>query len=76
MTDFTDAGILTTKSGVLFSGGREGYFYALDAATGELLWKANLGGRIISGPITFSVDGKQYVSINAGNAVVTFGLRD
>ena len=42
--DVTDAGILTTASDLLFTGGREGYFNALDARTGELLWKASLGG--------------------------------
>ena len=45
MNDVTDAGILTTGSDLLFSGGREGYFYALDARNGELLWKANVGRR-------------------------------
>ena len=35
MTDFTDAGILTTASNVLFSGGSEGYFFALDARNGR-----------------------------------------
>ena len=40
MTDVTDAGVLTTASDLLFSGGREGFFYALDARTGQLLWKA------------------------------------
>ena len=43
MTDVTDSGILTTASDLLFTGGREGYFQALDARTGALLWKANLG---------------------------------
>ena len=44
MNDVTDAGILTTASDLLFSGGREGYFYALDARNGELLWKTSVGG--------------------------------
>ena len=39
MTDVTDSGILTTGSDLLFTGGREGYFQALDARTGALLWK-------------------------------------
>ena len=43
MTDVTDSGILTTASDLLFTGGREGYFQALDARTGALLWKTNLG---------------------------------
>ena len=72
----SDSGILTTGADLLFTGGREGYFYALDARTGELLWKASLGGQIANGPITYSVDGKQYVSTISGNSLVTFGLRD
>ena len=43
--DVSDSGMLTTASDLLFTGGREGYFHALDARTGELLWKASLGGR-------------------------------
>ena len=44
MDDVTDAGVLTTASDLLFSGGREGYFFALDARNGSLLWKAAVGG--------------------------------
>ena len=74
--DVTDSGILTTASDLLFTGGREGYFHALDARTGELLWKVALGGQVANGPITFSIDGKQYVSVISGNSLITFGLRD
>jgi glucose dehydrogenase len=76
MTDVTDSGILTTGSDLLFTGGREGYFQALDARTGALLWKANLGGQIVSGPMSYQVGGKQYVSVIAGLSLVTFALRD
>jgi alcohol dehydrogenase (cytochrome c) len=76
MYDVTDAGILTTAGDVLFTGGREGYFHALDARTGTELWKANLGGAIMSAPVTYSVDGKQYVIVNSGNVMATFGLRE
>jgi alcohol dehydrogenase (cytochrome c) len=75
MTDVTDSGILTTASDVLFTGGREGYFQALDARTGQLLWRSNLGGQMAAGPMTYEVDGKQYVAIAAGHAIFTFGLR-
>jgi alcohol dehydrogenase (cytochrome c) len=74
--DVTDAGILTTASDLLFTGGREGYFYALDAKSGKLLWKSALGGQIVMAPITYQVDGKQYLSVISGNSLVTFGLRD
>ena len=74
--DVTDAGVLTTASDLLFTGGREGYFYALDAKTGKELWKASLGGPIAMAPITYQVDGKQYLSVISGNMLVTFGLRN
>jgi alcohol dehydrogenase (cytochrome c) len=74
--DVSDAGILTTASDLLFTGGREGYFHALDARTGELLWKTSLGAQIVNGPITYSVDGKQYVTTISGNALFTFALRE
>src|SRR5206468_8254538 len=76
MTDVTDSGILTTASDVLFTGGREGYFQALDARTGTLLWKTNLGAQIVNGPIAFEVDGKQHVATIAGLSLCVFALRD
>jgi alcohol dehydrogenase (cytochrome c) len=72
--DLTDAGILTTASDVLFTGGREGYFFALDARNGTLLWKIQLGGPIQNGPMTYSVDGRQYVAVSASNSLFVFGL--
>jgi alcohol dehydrogenase (cytochrome c) len=74
--DVTDSGMLTTASDLLFTGGREGYFYALDARNGKVLWKASLGGQIVMAPITYEVDGKQYVSVISGHTLVTFALRD
>jgi alcohol dehydrogenase (cytochrome c) len=76
MTDVTDAGILTTASDLLFTGGREGYFHALDARTGALLWKASVGGPVAAAPITYRIDGKQYVAVAAGHALFVYGLRE
>jgi len=76
MVDYTESGILTTASDLLFSGGREGHFFALDARNGELLWKVNLGGTVASGPMTYAVDGRQYVAVSADNALYVFGLPD
>jgi outer membrane protein assembly factor BamB len=75
MADFTDAGILTTASDLLFSGGREGDFYALDARTGALLWRFAVGGQVQSGPITYAISGRQYVAVKAGNSLYAFALR-
>ena len=76
MYDVTDSGILTTASDLLFTGGREGYFHALDARTGELLWKASLGGQIVTAPMSYRVDGKQYVAVISGHNLVTYALRE
>jgi outer membrane protein assembly factor BamB len=75
MFDVGTGGILTTASDLLFAGGREGYFQALDAYSGKLLWKVNLGGDINAGPVTYQVDGRQYVVIAAGNSLFAFALR-
>jgi alcohol dehydrogenase (cytochrome c) len=75
MSNLTMGGILTTTTNVLFSGGREGYFFALDARDGKLLWKVPLGGQISSGPMSYSINGRQYVAVAAGNALVSFALR-
>ena len=75
MADVTEAGILTTASDVLFTGGHEGYFFALDARNGKLLWKSPLGGEVRSGPMTYMVNGRQYVAVDAGNSLFVWALR-
>jgi alcohol dehydrogenase (cytochrome c) len=75
LTDVTDSGILTTATDLLFAGSREGYFMAMDARNGELLWKASVGGQVSSGPMSYSVNGNQYIAISAGNSLLVYGLR-
>ena len=70
------AGIMATAGDLVFSGSIDGYFYALDAVSGEELWHIVVGSRVHSSPMSFAVDGTQYVTIAAGNVVYTFGLRD
>ena len=74
MGDITWAGVLSTAGDVVFSGGKEGYFLALDAHSGELLWRASLGGQVNSGPMSYAIDGRQYIAISAGTALFTFAL--
>ena len=74
MGDITWGGVLSTAGDVVFSGGKEGYFFALDARSGELLWKASVGGQINSGPMSYAVGGKQYVAVAAGSAFFAFSL--
>ena len=74
MYDVTDTGIVTTASDLLFTGGREGYLQALDARTGTLLWKQNLGAQMLNNPMTYAVNGKQYVAVMSGEGLLSGGL--
>ena len=74
MADITWAGVLSTAGDLVFGGGREGYFLALDARTGELKWRESLGGQINAGAMSYAVNGRQYVAIAAGSALFSFAL--
>jgi glucose dehydrogenase len=74
MVNYTESGVLSTASDLVFSGGLEGNFFALDARDGSCLWKVALGGTVSSGPISYSVDGHQYVAIAAKGALYAFAL--
>ena len=76
MADVSDSGLLTTASNLLVSGNREGHFLVLDARTGKLLMRRYLGGQVASSPVTYMVDGKQYISLASGSALFTFALRE
>ena len=67
-------GLLSTAGGLVFGGTEEGNFFALDADTGQPLWDLQLGAAIKANPISFGVDGKQYVAIAAGYSLYVFGL--
>jgi alcohol dehydrogenase (cytochrome c) len=60
------AGLLVTKGGVLFTGDQRGRFLAYDAKTGKELWKFQTGSGINASPITYELDGKQYVAVLSG----------
>jgi alcohol dehydrogenase (cytochrome c) len=74
MTDVTDTGIVTTAADLLITGGREGYLQILNARDGALLWKTNLGAQMLNNPITYQVNGKQYIAAIAGLSLFVFGL--
>ena len=59
-------GTLTTAGGLVFQGQADGDFVAYDAATGTALWSVNLGLGISAPPITYAVDGRQFVSLLVG----------
>ena len=70
----SQGGILSTAGNLVFNGTRQGFFFALDATDGKPLWQINLGGKIIAAPISYTLDGNQYIMIAAGHALVCLGL--
>jgi alcohol dehydrogenase (cytochrome c) len=60
------AGVLATKSGLVFTGDQLGFFMALEAKSGKVLWRFQTGSAINASPVTYQVDGKQRVAILSG----------
>ncbi len=58
--------VMTTGGGLVFGGDVNGRFRALDQETGAVLWEINLGSPVVGFPITYAVDGRQYVAVNTG----------
>ena len=67
-------GTMTTAGGLLFFGDDAGSLEAVDAATGRPLWHFNTGQTMHASPMTYAVDGIQYVAIAAGSDIFTFAL--
>jgi alcohol dehydrogenase (cytochrome c) len=66
--------VLTTAGGVVFSGDAEGNFIGFDAHSGKPLWHFQTGSGTIAAPMSYAVDGKQYVAIATGSSLYTFTL--
>ena len=62
-------GMMTTKSNLLFHGDIKGIFKAVDAKTGKTLWKFNTGSGITAAPMTYTLDGKQYIAVVSGRTL-------
>ena len=65
---FTGA-TMSTAGGLVFHGDIKGWFKALDAKTGKTLWKFNAGSGITAAPMTYTLDGKQYVAVVSGRVL-------
>ncbi len=63
---YWNGGVMTTAGGLVFQGTAEGRFIAYDAKNGNKVWETNVGSGVIASPVTYMVDGKQYVSIAVG----------
>ncbi|MXO70156.1 PQQ-dependent dehydrogenase, methanol/ethanol family [Altererythrobacter buctensis] len=59
-------GVLATQTGVIFHGNLAGRLFARDAETGEELWHVDTGSTIMAAPMTYEVDGMQYVAVQTG----------
>ena len=68
------AGLLSTAGNLVFGGTNEGQVFALQASTGKPLWRFQAGGAARSNPMSYSVDGKQYVAVTMGNSLYVFGI--
>jgi len=67
-------GVLATGGGVVFAATGDGNLMALDSKTGNPLWRFQTGARIGASPMSYSVDGKQYIAISAGSALYSFAM--
>ena len=68
------AGVLTTDSGVTFTGDSSGNLLALDTKDGKTLWHAGTGGSMESSPITYELDGRQFVLTSSGGVLFAWAL--
>jgi alcohol dehydrogenase (cytochrome c) len=66
--------LLATGGDLVFGGDVAGLLRAFDATTGKVLWQFGLGASVTGHPVTFAVNGKQYVAISTGATPNTFGL--
>jgi alcohol dehydrogenase (cytochrome c) len=62
--------ILATAGGVLFNGSMDRYLRAIDADKGTILWQTRLASQVVGSPITFAVNGRQYVAITSGGGPI------
>ena len=71
------SGLLTTASGLAFSGDAEGNFLAIDSRTGKFLWRFQMGSALHgTSAITYMLDGRQHVLVPAGTTLTAWALPD
>jgi alcohol dehydrogenase (cytochrome c) len=68
------AGVLTTDSGLIFTGDAQGSVLALRTSDGKTLWHAGAGGSMQSSPITYELDGRQFLVTGAGGVLFAWAL--
>jgi alcohol dehydrogenase (cytochrome c) len=68
------AGVLSTAGGVLFASSADGHLIALESRTGKPLWHYQTGAEIRNSPISYAVDGKQYIALAGSTTLLVFCL--
>jgi acido-empty-quinoprotein group A len=68
------AGILTTAGHLLFTADNSGNLLALEPATGKTLWHLNAGGEMVASPMTYELDGRQYLIMAVQDMIYAFSL--
>ena len=69
------AGMLTTASGLLFSGDSDGNLLALDSRSGKLLWRYQMGAPLYgTSPTTYMIDGRQHLLVPSGTTLTAWAL--
>src|SRR6185503_13081095 len=69
-------GVLATRGEVVFVASAEGNLIALDARSGKSLWHFQTGSQVMASPMSYGVDGTQFIAITAGNTLYSFALPD
>ncbi|MBM3762492.1 MAG: PQQ-dependent dehydrogenase, methanol/ethanol family [Acidobacteria bacterium] len=67
-------GVVATAGGVVFASSNDGNLIALDSRSGRYLWHYNTGANIIASPMTYAVNGQQYIAIASQSSIITFRL--
>ena len=73
-TGSSQNGVLATASNVMFASSRDGNVIALDGKSGKALWHFQTGQNMAASPMTYAIDGRQYVAVSAGNTLYSFAL--
>ena len=68
------SGVLATGGGLVFAATGDGNLIALDSRTGAPMWHFQTGARIGASPMSYSVEGRQFVAISAGSVLYSFAL--
>ena len=70
------SGVLSTAGNVVFAGDSSNNLVALNATTGDILWHCNLGAGMSNGPMTYEMDGRQYLIIGAADSLFAFVMNN